>query len=145
MASGDRTKEDKSGQGRSTARELVALALAAGKTQQEAAARGQVNQRTVRRWLSEPAFRARVSELRSEMIAEASGRLTGAMSEAADELRALLANKKPDVRLRAAVKVIELATKTAEIVDLEIRIAAQEQLSRSQEARLRSLGGGWRS
>src|SRR5262249_56628440 len=88
----NRTRKGKGGRGktgRANAREAVALGLAAGQTQESAASQANVDPRTVRRWLSEPAFTARVSEVRGVMLSVALGELSGATSKAAHALARL--------------------------------------------------------
>jgi hypothetical protein len=71
--------------------ETVAVALAAGDTIADAAAKGHAGERTVKRWLAErPAFSARVVELRAEAVARATAKLADGMTLAADVLRELL-------------------------------------------------------
>ncbi|QDU19731.1 hypothetical protein [Urbifossiella limnaea] len=120
--------------GRQNADDLLAAALAAGKTAREAATSAGVAERTVFRRLADDPFRRRVSELRAAMLgAAAAGRLADTMTSAADLLRGLLADPDPDVRHRAAVKVIELGAKLGELTDLERRIAGLEAATDSQK------------
>ncbi len=112
--------------GRQNSDDLLAAALAAGKTAREAATASGVAERTVFRRLADDPFRRRVSELRAAMLGAAAGRLADTMTSAADVLRALLTDPDPDVRHRAAVKVIELGAKLGELTDLERRIAELE-------------------
>src|SRR5262249_3574387 len=86
--------------------EALAAALAAGQTVPQAAAAGRVSERTVYRRLQSPEFRARVQQLRQEVLFQTSGRLAGAAGEAADVPRALLSDTAPRIRLRAAVAVL---------------------------------------
>ena len=108
--------------------EGVVLALACGATVEGAARQAKVSDRTIYRRLKDPAFRARVSEARAEMVTRASGMLTAAAGES---VRTLLALQKesvtPAVRLGAARAVLELGLKIRELVELEGRIAALEQ------------------
>jgi hypothetical protein len=108
--------------GRRDADELLAAALAAGKTARDAAAAVGVAERTVFRRLADDPFRRRVSELRAGMVAAAAGRLADSMAAASDVLRALLADPDPDVRHRAAVKVIELGARLTELAELVRRV-----------------------
>jgi len=117
----------KGNRSRAAANELLALALAAGKTQQEAAAAAGVAPRTVARRLARPAFRRRVAELRSAAVERATGKLADGMAEAADVLRRLLSAKSETVRLGACRAMLELTVKLRESVELEARLAAIEE------------------
>lgn len=112
--------------GRTNADDLLAAALAAGKTAREAATAAGVAERTVFRRLADDPFRRRVSEHRAAMLGTAAGRLADTMTSAADVLRGLLGDPDPDVRHRAAVKVIELGAKLAELTDIERRLSELE-------------------
>jgi hypothetical protein len=115
------------GSGRKSADDRLAAELAAGKTVRDAATAAGVSDRTASRRLTDPTFKARVSELRGEMIGHAAGRLADGMSEAAGVLRALLADTDPNVRFRAAGKLIELGVKVVELSELEQRVVELEQ------------------
>jgi hypothetical protein len=107
--------------------EAVALALAAGRTLRQAASDSGAGERTIKTWIAhQPALNRRVTELRAGLTAQALGRLTEGMTEAADTLRALLRARSRSVRLGAARAILELGTKLRESVELEQRIAALE-------------------
>jgi hypothetical protein len=109
--------------------EAVALLLASGRSEDEAAERARCGSRTIRKWLhGQPAFPRRVAALRAAMTSQALGRLTAAMSRAADTLDTLASSAESEtVRLGAARSVIELAVRLRETVELEERVAALEQ------------------
>jgi transposase-like protein len=107
--------------------EAVAVALASGRTVREAAASCSAGERTVKRWLTCPAFGRRVRELRADMLGRALGRMADGMAEAADALRALLAAEAESVRLGACRAMLELGVKLRESVELEGRLAALER------------------
>jgi hypothetical protein len=108
--------------------EAAALALASGKTEDEAADLANCGERTLRTWLATvPGFAARVAELRAEMTARAMGRLIDNMVSAADTLGYLSRKAKAEtVRLGAARAVLELGVKLRETIELEERIRALE-------------------
>jgi len=112
--------------GRQNADDLLAAELAAGKTVRDAATAAGVAERTAHRRRTDADFKARVGALRADMVGAACGRLADGMATAADVLLALLADAGPDVRHRAAVKVIELGVKLGELADLERRVAELE-------------------
>src|SRR5262249_32444858 len=113
--------------GRANADELLAAALAAGKSHRDAATTAGVSQKTAFRRMQDPAFRDRVREMRASMMAAALGRLTDGMTAASDALHALAPDTDREVRVKAAVKVIELAIKVKDTTDLEERLAKIEQ------------------
>ena len=122
MAGGDRHRADTA---------LVA-AIASGATVADAARLAGVSERTVRRRLSDPAFRAELSRAHSAMLESTIGTLAEASTEAARTLRTLLApSVAPSVRLRAAVAVIDFTRRLADERDLEERIARLESASGS--------------
>src|SRR3954451_10471727 len=92
--------------------ERVALLLASGKTAVAAAAEAGAGERTVRLWLEDPGYRALVAGLRGRLMDQAVGQLADATSAAADELRKLLGEESPAIRLRAAVAILDAAVKT---------------------------------
>jgi hypothetical protein len=117
MPRGDRTRNQ----------DLAAVAIASGKTAKEAGDAAVVSERTVFVWLKQEPFKARVNELRSAAVAAALGKLSDAMSAAAEALVALVAHADADVRHRAAVKVIELAQKLRSDTELEERLSTVER------------------
>lgn len=91
-----------------------------------------IHERTLRRWLDEDQdFADRVVRLRSEIVATATGMLADGMSESASVLRDLLASEKEDIRLKAAVKMLELSLKANDLIVLEQRMKALEDKLRS--------------
>jgi hypothetical protein len=117
------------GSGRAGANERLAAELAAGKTVRDAAASAGVAERTAFRRLEDTAFKAHVSELRSEMVRTAAGRLVAGMTEAAGVLRAGLTDADPHIRHKSAVKLIELGVKVTELAELERRVEELERIS----------------
>lgn len=113
--------------GRSGADERLAAELAAGKTVHDAATAAGIADRTAFRRLADHTFKARVAELRSAMVATATGRLVDGMTEAATVLRSLLDSTDEHVRHKAAVKLIELGLKVTELAELEARVNRLEK------------------
>lgn len=85
-----------------TKNDILALALAKGRSVADAAVEAGVGRRTAFRRLADPTFKARIQALRGEMVAEALGRLADGMSEAADGLHALCKAESESVRLGAS-------------------------------------------
>jgi hypothetical protein len=112
--------------GRKNADEALALALATGQTLACAAQAAGVSERTAARRWAGPAFRRRVSELQSEVVARAQGKTADGMAEAADVLRALLSARSDTVKLGACRALLEMGTRIHESVNLTQRMAAVE-------------------
>jgi hypothetical protein len=107
--------------------DTLLLALACGATVDAAARQCDVAERTVYRRLHDPAFRARLQDLRTDMVRRTAGMLTAAASTAVTTLLSLQKDSVPPaVRLGAARAVLELGVKVRELADLEARIAALE-------------------
>ena len=116
------------GSGRKNAEGAVLAALAAGVTQQEAAERVGVGERTVRRWLADATFRAKLTQLQREMTERALATLTDCLTVAALTLRHLMLSAKGEaVRLGAARSIFELHVRLKENAELkeELQLLAQ--------------------
>jgi len=120
------------GRGRTGTDELLAAELAAGKTVAEAATAAGIGERTAFRRLTDQTFKARVTELRAQMVAEAAGRLSKSMAKASDVLAKLLDSTDENVQHKAAVKIVELGLKLVELAELEQRITELEQAMNSK-------------
>lgn len=113
--------------------DLLAAALAAGQTYGEASQALGVSVRTIARRMSEPDFRAKVSELRAAAASACTGRLTDAMASAADTLKALLTDDNKRTRLAAATAIIQLSAQLRNNEELSARIGELEQLLASRQ------------
>src|SRR5687768_8808754 len=104
--------------------DVLALAVAAGKTHKEAALQAGISERTAYRRSTEPDFRALVTSLRSEMVGRATGKLAEAAADAAQTLLTLAkdADSEP-VRLSAAKAVLELGAQLRKVEDFDTRMA----------------------
>ncbi|MDB5313721.1 MAG: hypothetical protein JWO38_7923, partial [Gemmataceae bacterium] len=92
-----------------TADEILAHALAAGRTIDRAAKTADVSESTAYRRLREPAFQARVFELRAGVIETARNRIASGTLDACDTLHRLLISRSEAIQLRTAKTFIELA------------------------------------
>ena len=103
-------------------------ALAFGATVEQAARKAGIGERTAYRRLAEPAFRARLDEIRRETLVRTSGLLSGAALGAVKTLVDL----QQDVSVPAAVRrgaardVLEMNVKYRDTVEIEQRVAALE-------------------
>jgi hypothetical protein len=112
---------------RNARQERVALLIAAGRTVKDAAAEAGAGERTVYAWLADTGFRALVAELRGRLLDRAVGALTDAASQAAAVLRDLLTDPSPQIRLRAALGILDAAVRTREHAELARQVAELEQ------------------
>jgi hypothetical protein len=123
--------------GRKNADAALIAALAAGMTGAEAARAAGVSERTVDRRLSDPTFRARVSEAQAAALGRAISQLGAGATRAATTLLDLLDSASSEtVKLSAAVKILELAGR------LRMDIQVEQELAdlRAQVAALRGPG-----
>lgn len=118
------------------------LALACGATVEAAAKQCGLTDRTIYRRLNEPAFKARLAELRGDMVRRCAGMLTAAAGEAVRTLLALQGSAVPPAtRLGAARAILELGLKVREVAELEARMSALEALVKGSEQQ--SVSGAW--
>src|SRR5262249_51505043 len=108
--------------------EQAIAALLRHKTIAEASAEVGVNEKTVREWMKQPAFRDLYREVRGEILERTVAQLLSACTEAVEALKRNLACGKPAPENRAAVAILELAAKGVETLDLaeELRQVKQE-------------------
>jgi hypothetical protein len=103
------------------------VALASGNSVRKASELAGISERSVWRKLQDPNFRARISQLRGESVAQAVGILTESMTEAATTLRSLLSASSEVVRLGASRALLELGTKLRDVTEFESRLQALER------------------
>jgi hypothetical protein len=106
--------------------ERLALLLASGKAIKAAAAEVGIGERTAHTWLGHLHFRTLISELRSRMLDAAVGKLVESTTKAVDTLVCLLSSKRENIRLRAALGIVETMIRIREHVDFEQRILSLE-------------------
>lgn len=114
------------GRNRHEADELVIHALACGKPVRVAAEAAGVADKTVWRRLKDPAFKARIAEVRAAMLSAATGRLSRLTTRAVSTLESLLNDPDGKTRLGASKALLEQALRYKEACELEQRIAALE-------------------
>ncbi len=111
------------------AQDKALAALAAGCTQKQAAEAASVDERTVRRWLPEPAFHDQLRQFRSAALEEALTVLAGGATEAARRLLALATEPHPSgsVRLSACRTVLQLSHDWTVASEIERRLELLEE------------------
>ncbi|HXP86861.1 MAG TPA: hypothetical protein VN841_19185 [Bryobacteraceae bacterium] len=94
-----------------------------------------VGEKTLRRWIQEPEFKARYLRARRESVQQALARIQQATSAAGTTILKLMTDPSvpATVRLRAAECVFDLAVKGVEIEDIEVRVSELERAA--QEAK----------
>jgi len=106
--------------------EQALAALLAETTIAAAAERARVGEVTLWRWLKQPDFLAAYRAARREVVEKAVAQLQQSSWAAATTLLKLLASSSDSVRLRAAVAILEHASKGVELIDFEERLSALE-------------------
>ena len=111
---------------------LAIAALLAGLSHAEAAAASRVSVKTLRRWLSDPAFKAALTGARNRLLDESLDRLQALTCEAVETLRASLQAEKAADRIRAAVALLDHAMRARELRDLGQEIEELKQAVKRQ-------------
>ena len=106
----------------------VALALSSGATIKSAAEAGGVSEKTVRRRLAIPLYRAEIRRLRSEKLERAAGAIIEATVAAVLTLEDLLSAASEHVRLGAVRTILEHAVALSEKTETRERITALEHV-----------------
>ncbi len=114
------------GSGRKKADAALALALAGGSIVEDAARSAGISPRTAYRRLADPAFSARVDELREEAVRQALGRLSALGTQAAGVLQGLLHSEDERVRLAAVRTVLAGVLKASGLFEFERRLRELE-------------------
>jgi hypothetical protein len=109
------------------------IALLSEATISAAAAKVSINEKTLRRWLSNPRFEAAYAEERRRVFEAAGNLLQSAELEAVTTLRACLSSQSDHAKIRASLGIIEGARQAYETQTLTTRIAALEAKMRSRE------------
>jgi transposase len=103
------------------------IAYASGTSLREAARTAGISESTAYRRLKDPAFRRRISEIRTSFLNQAVGLLCEDATKAVSTLKELLSARSESVRLSAARAILELGPKLREQTELEERITALER------------------
>ncbi len=118
--------------GRCRGDESLISILAAGTSVQEAAVKAGVGERTAFRRLNDPEFRQRLAHTKGQMLEAVSTRLVASASSACEELERLLKKAESEsVRLGAARTILEQVLRMREFVEIDQRLLALEQRSKS--------------
>lgn len=114
--------------------ELAIIHLLAQPTLSAAATAAGVNERTLYRWLQDPAFDAAYRATRRDAVRQAIAVLQRSAGDAAAALASIAGDptEKGSSRVSAARAILELAIKAVEIEDLDARLAAVEAALKGQ-------------
>jgi len=113
--------------GRHAADERLLMLLASGTSIRAAASECEIGESTIWRRLRDPDFIAALNAARSQLWADALGRLTHTATKAADRLAALIDEAGSDaVKLAACKAVIELGCRLRDAVEIESRLQRLE-------------------
>jgi hypothetical protein len=117
-------------------REQAILALLSEKSIGEAAARCNVNERTIRRWLAEPEFQAEYQKARRAVFDVGISRVQALTGKAVDTLEALLTAKTPPaVQLGAARTIAELGIHERDAETIVSKLEEIEAAMRRRDGR----------
>jgi hypothetical protein len=92
-AADNRRNPNGAGKHRRGARSAAAVALASGLTHKAAAGQAGIGSRTLRDWLREPEFRARVERIRAAMVGRAIGKVSRQLARNIDRLSEIAEGK----------------------------------------------------
>ena len=111
-------------------------ALLTAKSVSEAALVAHVGERTLFRWLTEPAFRAALAAAEGDLLDAATRRLLGLQDAAIETFSDILKDAEAGeaVRLKAAQAVLDYLLKMRELRNVEQRLTALEQVYAQQQA-----------
>lgn len=111
-----------------TKQRRAVAALLTERTVEVAAQKAAVSQRTLMRWLADPAFRVAVRDAEAVAIDTAGRRLASLATDAADVYAGIFEDPtaRPALKLRAAQLVLDHLLQLRELVQLEERVQALE-------------------
>jgi len=132
---------------RQAAKETVRNALAYGATVATAASKAGLSERTVYRWLDDPAFRQQVTQTRADLVQRTAGMLMGTGPGAVKTLVDLQQDVSvpPAVRRGSARDVLAMGLGFGERVALEQRVAGLEERLEDSSAESGSAANAHRS
>ena len=114
--------------------DALLLALARGLSVAKAARACKVSESTVHRRLRDGEFKAKVEQLRRQLLDVAVRRLSDLMLAAADKLAKLLRSRNEAISLGAARTVLQYGLDSHGVLDLQGRIDRLEQAAEEQRA-----------
>jgi hypothetical protein len=115
-------------------KEQAIAALLSHRGLEEAAKAVGIGVTTLRRWMRLPEFRAEYLQARRDVLSQAHARIQQNSGAAASVLLKLMADPTTpaSVRARASQSILELAHKSLEQDDLEVRLSRLEQMEKKK-------------
>ena len=101
-------------------------AIIASRTHEDAMQTARITRQTFYKWMKSSAFRDELNRQLDDFTADAIGQLKSAAGEAVQTLRGLLASENENVRLRAALGIIDQINKAKEL-EITARLDAIEK------------------
>ena len=106
-----------------TARQRRAvIAIVTSDSMVEACQIAGVAERTIRRWITQEAFRAELAKIENDMLERATGRLTALQERAIRALQGCLESQNESIRLRACHTVLDYSMRYREQYRIETRL-----------------------
>ena len=111
--------------------DLAISALLTTRTLEEAAEACGINERTLRRWIEEPEFRAALTAASRQVLESSVVELSVDAQMAVETLRRNLRCGRPEAEIRAAQIILAQAMRGIEFFEFERRLAHLEELYRA--------------
>jgi hypothetical protein len=121
------------GEGLTPKQEQAISALLAQPSIDRAAAACKVNERTLRRWLREPAFLAEYRAARKQIVEMSLALLQRVTGLAVEALVRNLSSGKASSEVASALGILDRAVKAVELVDLVERVEELERRAQTQK------------
>jgi hypothetical protein len=115
------------GEKRTRKQEDAIAALLEAPTVVAAAAQARIGERTLRRWLALPEFKAAYRQVRRELVEGAIGRIQGATAAAVDALIRNLTCGRSGDEVRSAAAILDRAVSGIQLLDLDVRLSDLER------------------
>jgi len=101
-------------------------AIIASRTHEDAMQAAKITRQTFYKWMKSPAFRDELNRQLDDFTSDAIGQLKSAAGEAVQTLRGLLTSESENIRLRAALGIIDQINKAKEL-EITARLDAIEK------------------
>lgn len=105
----------------------VLIALADERTITAAATKAHVSRSSIYRWLEDPLFRGEVGRIRRRLFEEALELLNAGQAKAVSRMLEALNDHDRNIRLRAAIAIVQLGLDVKEGAEMENRLADLER------------------
>jgi hypothetical protein len=115
--------------------EAAIVALLSHRSIEDAARAVEIGPATLHRWLKDPLFKEAYRQARRDAFSQCHARLQSATSAAASTLMKMMvdAAAPPAAKIRAAIAILDHASRAFEIEDLESRISELEKHNQNND------------